>query len=108
MIDMEAGALRKRITIQKKSVTKNSYGEEVITWVTHCQAWAQIEPLTGREFLESRQIQAEGMVRVTMRYQSGIAPEMRVLFGTRTFNIQAVVHVEERGREIQLMCVEQL
>ena len=105
---MEAGALRKRITIQKKSVTKNSYGEEVITWVTHCQAWAQIEPLSGREFLEARQIQAEGMVRFTLRYQAGIEPEMRVLFGTRTFNIQAVIHVEERGREIQLMTVEEL
>ena len=105
---MEAGSLRKRITIQKKSVAKNSYGEEVITWVTHCQAWAQIEPLSGREFLEARQIQAEGMVRFTLRYQDGIVPEMRVLFGTRTFNIQSVIHVEERGREIQLMCVEQL
>jgi len=105
---MEAGVLRNRITIQKKSVTRNSYGEEVITWVTHCQAWAQMEPLSGREFLEARQIQAEGMVRFTLRYQAGIEPEMRVLFGTRTFNIQAVIHVEERGREIQLMCVEQL
>ena len=105
---MEAGVLRKRITIQKKSVTKNSYGEEVITWVTHCQAWAQMEPLSGREFLEARQIQAEGMVRFTLRYQDGIVPEMRVLFGTRTFNIQSAIHVEERRREIQLMCVEQL
>jgi SPP1 family predicted phage head-tail adaptor len=105
---MEAGSLRKRITIQKKSVARNSYGEEVITWVTHCQAWAQMEPLSGREFLEARQIQAEAMVRITLRYQAGIEPEMRVLFGTRTFNIQAVVHVEERGREIQLMTVEQL
>ena len=105
---MEAGVLRNRITIQKKSVTRNSYGEEVITWVTHCQAWAQIEPLSGREFLEARQIQAEGMVRFTMRYQAGIAPEMRVLDGSEIFNIQSVIHVEERGREIQLMCVEQL
>jgi SPP1 family predicted phage head-tail adaptor len=105
---MESGALRNRITIQEKSVVKDSYGAETITWVTHCQAWAKVEPLTGREFQEARQTQAEGMVKFTVRYQAGIVPEMRVLFGTRTFNIQAVVHVENRFREIQLMTVEQL
>ena len=105
---MEAGALRNRITIQEKSVTRDSYGAETITWATHATAWASVEPLSGREFLESRQIQAEGMTRITLRYQAGIVPEMRVLFGTRTFNIQSVIHVEERGREIQLMCTEQM
>jgi SPP1 family predicted phage head-tail adaptor len=105
---MEAGSLRQRITIQEKSVVRDTYGAETITWVTHVTAWARMEPLTGREFLEARQTQAEGMVRFTLRYQSGIVPEMRVLFGSRTFDIQAVIHVEERGREVQLMCTEQL
>ena len=105
---MEAGSLRNRITIQEKTVTRNTFGEEVIAWATHCQAWAKVEPLSGREFLESRQIQAEAMVRITLRYQAGIEPEMRVLDGSEIFNIQSVIHVEERGREIQLMCVEEL
>ncbi len=105
---MEAGSLRNRITIQKKSVTRDSDGGEIVAWVTHCSAWAKREPLSGREFLEARQIQAEAMVRFTLRYQAGILPEMRVLDGTETFNIQAVVHVENRFREVQLMTVEQL
>ena len=105
---MEAGKLRNRVTIQKKSVVRDSYGAETITWVTHCQAWASIEPLRGREFMEARQAQAELTTRIRVRYQSGIEPEMRVLFGTRTFDIQDVIHVLERRREIQLMCTEQL
>ena len=44
---MEAGALRNRITIQEKSVVRDTYGAETITWVEHCQAWASMEPLSG-------------------------------------------------------------
>lgn len=105
---MEAGALRHRVTIQKKSVTRNSYGEEVVTWVTHCQAWASIEPLQGREFIEARLAQAEVTDRIKIRYQAGIRPEMRVLFGSRVYDIQAVMTIEEIHREIHMMCKEQI
>lgn len=105
---MEAGRMRHRITIQYKVVVKDTYGAETITWTTYHSCWAEIEPLTGREFLESRQTQAEEMLRMTTRYKSGITPAMRVSWSSRYFDIQSVIEVEELGREIQLMCTEQL
>jgi SPP1 family predicted phage head-tail adaptor len=105
---MEAGELRHRITVQKKVVTRDTYGAETITWTTHCKAYAAILPLVGREFLEARQTQAEMITKMRIRYQAGIEPEMRVLWGSRTYDIQSVIHVEERQREIVLMCMEQL
>ena len=84
---MRAGKLRQRVTIQDKSVSQNTYGEEVITYVDWATVWAAVEPLRGREFLEGRQITAEVSTRIRIRYRSGISPEMRVKFGSKVYDV---------------------
>ena len=101
---MRAGKLRQRVTIQDKSVAQNTYGEEVITWTDFAIVWAAVEPLRGREFMEGKQITAEVSTRIRIRYRSGILPEMRVEFGSIYYDIHSIIHVEEREREIHLMC----
>ena len=103
---MRAGPLRQRVTIQDKSVSQNTYGEEVITWVDEAIVWAAVEPLRGREFLEGKQITAEVSTRIRIRHRSGIVPEMRVVFGSVIYDIHSIIHIEERKREIHLMCQE--
>ena len=39
---MQAGRLRHRITVQKKSVTRDGFGAEVISWTKHVDAWGSI------------------------------------------------------------------
>jgi SPP1 family predicted phage head-tail adaptor len=103
---MRAGPLRQRVTIKDKSVSQNTYGEEVITWTDVDTVWAAVEPLSGREFLEGKQITAEVSTRIRIRYRSGITPEMQVVFGSITYDIHSIIHIEEREREIHLMCQE--
>ena len=105
---MRAGELRHRVTIQQKSVTRNTFGEEVVTWQDVATVWAAIEPLRGREFFESQQVNAEVTTRIRIRYRPGITPTMRVVFGNRVFDIQAVINVDERNRELHLMCREEV
>ena len=106
---MKAGDLRNRVIIQSKSVTRDGYGAEVITWSTHATVWAAVEPLRGREWTETRQVQADVDTRVRIRYLSTVTPSMRVLWGTRVFEIIAPpIHVQERKRETHLMCREQV
>ena len=105
---MKAGDLRNRVIIQNKSVTRDGYGAEVISWVTHATVWAAIEPLRGREWLETRMVQADVDTRIRIRYLSTVTPSMRVLWGTRVFEIVSPpIHVQERRRETHLMCREQ-
>lgn len=105
---MRAGQLHERVVIQSKSVTRDTYGAETVTWVTHATVWASIEPLRGREFLEARMVQADVDTRIRIRYLSTVTPSMRVLWGARVFEIIAPpIHVGERRRETQLMCREQ-
>lgn len=105
---MKAGELRHRIMIQEKQtpVAQNDYGEEVITWSEVAEVWAAIEPLRGREFLEAQRAGAEVTTRIRVRHRDGIRPEMRVVWGDHVYDIEAVIHVEERRREIHLMCKE--
>jgi SPP1 family predicted phage head-tail adaptor len=68
--------------------------------------WAAVEPLKGREYFQAAAVNAENMVRFRIRYRPGIMSDMRVVYSGRVFNIQSVIDVEERHREIQIMAQE--
>jgi SPP1 family predicted phage head-tail adaptor len=106
---MRAGRLRHLIQIQAKSVTRNSLGEEIVTWTTVHTCWAAIEPLSGQELLRAQAESAEMDVRIVIRWREGIKPEMRVIWaeqGGHTYNIRAVVNARTAQRDTQLMCQE--
>ncbi len=103
---MRAGELRHRIKIQQKSVTRGTMGGETVTWTDVSTVWAAVEPISGREYYAAQQTQAEAQTRIRIRHLAGITTSMRVLWGTRVFDIIDVLDVKERGREIHLMCKE--
>lgn len=105
---MRAGLLRERIVIKYKSVTKNTFGEEVITWVALATVWAAVEPLSGRELLEGQSLDVEITTRIRLRYRAGIVPEMLVVHDTHSYNIRSVINSFERKRELVLLCDEVL
>ena len=41
-----------------------------------------------------------------MRYLSGITTDMRVNFNGRIFEIEAALNINERNKELHLMCSE--
>jgi SPP1 family predicted phage head-tail adaptor len=103
---MKIGRLRQRITIQAYVVTRDSFGAEEPTWTDVATVWASVTPVSGKEYFASAQVSAEVSTKITMRYRSGITPKMRVVFGTRIFEISSVLNFEERGIELNLMCKE--
>ena len=103
---MRAGDLRHRVTIQQPVETQNAYGEPVVAWQDVATVWAAVEPLRGREFFDAQQVQARVDHRIRIRYRADVTPKMRVLLGSRAFNIQAVIEPESRRRELHLMCKE--
>ena len=105
---MQAGDLRNRVTIKQKSVTREASGAEAIAWLVVATVWAAVEPLSGREFITMRQERAEISTRIRIRYMAGLTPSMRVYWGQRMYEIDTVIEIQERMREIHLMCREQL
>ena len=103
-----AGRLNKRVTLQSASSARDGHGQPIGTWSDVATVWAAIEPIRGREYFAAQQVSAETTHRVTIRYRSGVSPQWRVAFGSRTFRIESVINPLERNERIELMCVEML
>jgi len=101
---MRAGQLRHRITIQQLSTTRDDYGGVVETWADFApDIPASVQPLSGRELIAAQAAQSEARVKMSMRYIPGVTEVMRVSYGGKVYNITAVIDVDERHRELQIM-----
>lgn len=106
---MRAGSLRHPVTIQETTTTTDDSGGVTETWTTHKSVDAAIRPLTGQEgFLAQQVPDAATTHEISIRYLSTVTPLMRVLFGSRIFNIRSVLNVGERNRETLLMTKEKV
>lgn len=105
---MRSAKLRHRVELQRVTVAADTHGDQTKTWTTLAEAWASIEPLSGREFLQASQVMSDVTVRITVRGRPDITltPKDRVKYGTRYFDIRHVIDWGDKGVEWQLMCTE--
>lgn len=103
---MRAGQLRHRVAVQKAVETQSSSGEITVEWQILNWTWAAIMPLEGREFDAANQVKSESSHEIRLRYDSSLTSEHRILYGTRVFEINAVLNVDERDREMRLLARE--
>lgn len=103
---MRAGNLRHRVLIEQRQLAQDGRGDPVETWTAFAEAWAAVEPLSGRERFAARQEGSEVTTRVRLRYLAGVTPEMRLSFAGRLYDIEAVIDPDERHRALVLLCVE--
>lgn len=104
---MRAGKLRHRVEIQADAgATQDSFGAETASWTTSETIWANVEPLSGQELERAQQVAAEVTHQVTCRYRSTLTRKNRIKFGTRYFDINAVMNAGERNIEQRLLCKE--
>ena len=107
---MDVGRLRHRLKIYDKgTITRNGVSEEIPAYdALIATVWGAVEALSGREFLEANQVQADVTIRIVIRYRSGIRPEMRVVEGEHTYEIESVLDQRGERRELHLMSHEVL
>lgn len=103
---MKIGKLRHLIIIEESIPSRDSFGAEVSEWIQFAKVWADVSPVSGREFASFKQINAEITTKITIRYIAGITTEMRILFGDRVFEIDSVINPEEKNISLLLMCKE--
>ena len=104
---MQAGKLRRRIEIQRRTATQDDYGQPLTTWTTEITTQAEFEPLNGRELVAAQAVQSEVTHTVTIRYRAGISPSMRVVHRGILYGIEAVVPDQTSGvRYLTLMCTD--
>lgn len=102
------GKLRHQISLLKPIIVKDALGQEVEKLEVQKTVWASIEPLSGKEYFSTKQINSEATVKITIRYIESLLPHWVVQFGQRVFNIEAIINLEERNRYLQLLCSEKV
>jgi SPP1 family predicted phage head-tail adaptor len=109
---VNAGRLRHRVTLQQLPAnrTPSPRGQLPSNWATVATFWADVAPLQGRELSNAQQIKATVTHRLTMRWPGSsltITPSMRFTWGSRIFNIVAVLNADERNRRLDIIAEEQ-
>jgi len=105
------GRASHRIRIEEKSVTRNSIGEEVVTWedvitdTADNSIWAEVWPLKGREFFAAQQTQYAADVRFRLRYRAGLTQDMRVVWNGDAFDILSIVDVGAAHHTTEILAV---
>ena len=79
---MKIGSMDRRIIIESKTVTKDPiYNTDVITWVTVCTIWANIQdvmPSRQEKLTDSVLEVRKGQTRLRFRYRAGLDSSMRI------------------------------
>lgn len=109
---MQAGRNRSRITIQQESVTRDTVGGEVKTWSTFATVWAEVigsQSVIDEQFIQNAdQLQARTLLRIKMRWLSGVSVKHRIILDGRTLQIHSINDFEGRKRELRLLVSEVL
>jgi SPP1 family predicted phage head-tail adaptor len=92
---MRAGRLDRRVTLQSRVLTRNSQGEEVVTYTDLGDVWAEKQDLRGREYFTAQQVSADISTRWRIRYVEGLTALNRLVYEGINYDIQ---HVAEIGR----------
>lgn len=105
---MRGGLLRYRVERQAYSQAQDATtGEISKTWVTQDYPQASVEAVSGIEKWRAERVTADCDYLITIRYRAGVDTTQRVKWGTRYFEIKAVLDADGRKRKLELQCKEQ-
>lgn len=103
---MGAGKYSNYGEIKQATEVFDANGELITTYIHFANAWASIEPLTGREYYAAKTVNAEMTGKIKLRYVKGVTPKMIYVYANITYEIEAVIDPENRHEELTLLVKE--
>lgn len=103
---MYAGKLNRRITVQKKTITYDSYNQPIETWKDTYTIWAEVLTSGGGEFYAAQKVNAETQAVFNVRYTKSIGVLDRINYDNRIFEILSVNDVNAGRTELQISAKE--
>ena len=99
---MKVGAMRHRIGIYTRAMTKDTYGQEVETFTLTTTRWASVEVTNGAKEEGYEGQQKKESIEITMRPFKTISVLGRVAFNGSTYQITSVIDVNGLGVEYKV------
>ena len=85
---------------------QDSSGNIVNTKDNEYCIWADVSPLTSREYTNSQKLRAETTYRIRVRFLSGIEHDMLILYEDKKLFIQSVLEKDTKCKELEIICFE--
>lgn len=104
-----AGDLARPVSFQSASSSADALGQATLTWTTYLACRAAIRTLSGRENLQSQQMQQVSTHMIEVRWPGSaytVLPTHRVLHGSQILNLVTVNNVGFAQRKLECMANE--
>ena len=103
---MKAGRMRHKIVIETNTQARTSTGSLTDSWATHATVRCNVEPLSSREYFAADSVNTANQTKFQIRNLSTVTTKMRILWGSRYFDIQSIIVPREIKHEMLLVGVE--
>lgn len=105
-VSIDPGRLSRRLVLEAPVATPDGAGGMVTAYRSVARLFAAIDPQGPQEQEDTGFASFPRLLRITLRYRSGLATGQRFRLGTRTLVIEAVADPDETGRYLQCTCRE--
>jgi SPP1 family predicted phage head-tail adaptor len=103
---VNTGELNRRVLLQLRNETKDSFGGIKKNYVDYKSVWAKVDPFTSGEMVRSGQDLEKLLYRILIRYDSKIDHNGRIIHDNKTLEIKSVINLKSENRYIQMICEE--
>jgi SPP1 family predicted phage head-tail adaptor len=94
---MKIGKLRYRISLQEYSSTRDKDGFVTKDWNTVATVWADIVPVSGKEYFSQDTETSVVTYKVYIRYREDVLSSMRIVWEGHTFEIVSALGDKRSG-----------
>lgn len=98
--------MRERIMIQKSSTKTDKTGNHTLVWRDHYKCYSYVNNLSGKEYWEAKQVNAETELDFVIRYCSEVSDldteHFRILFRGTIYNITFVDNVQYKNKTVKI------
>ncbi|RXW28971.1 head-tail adaptor protein [Enterobacter cloacae] len=105
---MNLGKLRHRISIERRTGVQNpSTGAMSYSWQKIADVYAEVTPVSVKEFITSQAANVELIARVKIRYREDIQNQDRITFRGKIYAVEGILPDPDSGLEyLTLPCSE--
>lgn len=105
---IDTSKLRQVVRIQRPVEYRDSVGDVIVDWEdVWPRVFADIQPLSAREFIAAANFESSISARITIHFREGVTAKMRIVHGSKIYNIHGVLADMDSGREyLTLPCSE--
>lgn len=98
--------MRERIMIQKSSTKKDGTGNHTLVWSDHYKCYSYVNNLSGKEYWEAKQVNAETEIDFVIRYCSEVSgldtEHFRIVFRGNLYNISFIDNVQYKNKTVKI------